>query len=222
MQNNDLDQYYLLSHQYAEAFDGNSDALFLELSEVPDSILETDDRLLLPLLLEHAERDEIINLALLAELIRGKGLFYRPYIKEHGDALELMLSQAIYLLDTDRVQTDRSIMWLVQSLYDTIFHQIRLNDWPEACAILYFELSNKILDTQYMPLYKETYIGYSYSQALYFIDMANLWFSGRKKEFLILWEKIEVQIKLGSGHKWDDTYWPDSYKKLTINGDSSD
>ena len=220
MQSKDLDRYHSLSHKYAGAFDGNADALLRELSEVFDSIVKTDARLLLPLILEHVERKEYINLALLAELIRGHGIFYWTYIKEYGYALEHMLHQAIYLLDTDIVWKDRSIMWFVQSLYDTIFHQVNLNDWPEGCAILYFKLSDKILEPQFMALYELKYIGESYSQALYFIDMANEWFAGRKQEFLILWKKIEEQIRIRSGYKWDDAWWPNSYNKLRINGDA--
>jgi hypothetical protein len=54
-----LDRYHSLSHKYAEAFDGNADALLGELSEVFDTIVKTDDRLLLPLILGHIERERV-------------------------------------------------------------------------------------------------------------------------------------------------------------------
>ncbi|SEW24754.1 hypothetical protein SAMN05428988_3560 [Chitinophaga sp. YR573] len=187
----------------------------LESIQMSEELVRFNSLALLQLLRIHAEQKEYRNLASLTEALRSNGFFYFDYIEEFGIALEIMLRQAISVFDNGELFSDHSLLWLPCGIYDIIFHQIRLLEYPPICSKLYFELSNRILDSKFMPLYEFEKDSYApYSQCLYFIEMADNWFADRGNEFLILWKKIDAQIRLGIGYPWLEDIWPATYMEF--------
>ncbi|NSL89253.1 hypothetical protein ECE50_020595 [Chitinophaga sp. Mgbs1] len=182
-------------------------------TEYSNEIIKQNSQALIQIIQQHAENKEYRNLAALAELLRSGGFFYFDYIEEFASILEMMLLQAVKVFDEEEVFKDHNVLWLPHTLYDIIFHQIGFDEYPPSCFELYFELSKRVLDPYFMRHY-ESGNNWSYNQCLYFIDMADHKFAKKPEYFFKLWELIEPQIKNGSEFRWDDEYWPTTYKEL--------
>lgn len=182
-------------------------------TEVTEELILQNSQSLIQIIRQHSENKEYRNLAALAELLRGKGFFYCDYIEEFGSILEMMLSEAVTVFDNEEVFKDPMVLWLPHALYDLIFHQISFDEYPPSCFELYFELSKRVLNPYFMPLYRNGN-DWSYQQCLYFIEAACRRFEEKTEYFFQLWELIELQIEKGNEYIWLDEYWPTTYREI--------
>lgn len=214
-----FDIYQTLCGQYssasiAEASDASTRvAAHKELMAFTQKLMEEHHDCLYELLRLHLNNNDLINLDLLAEITRGYGYFYGDYKPVYGNILPLMLTKATQLLeDKEAANNNWRIMSYVSTIYDIFFHQIRLEEgYPPVCAVLYFQLSYRILDPEWTPLYRSNE---GYSQSIYFLEMAVYWFRTREEEFWILWQKIEFLINTRQGMPWENRYWPEACREL--------
>ncbi|MBS0029872.1 hypothetical protein ACTJJ0_20535 [Chitinophaga sp. 22321] len=187
-----------------------------DIARLTAKLLIEDRNYLYRFLRLHGEKKDILNLALLAEITRAEGYFYYHDHYDNaascGDIVALFLTEAIELLNNGDVLNNLLIMWYISTVYDIIFHQVWLEEYPPLCASLYFQLSNRMLDPEWIPLYNITR---HYYHSLYFIDMAHHWFGKRPEEFMILSNKLISGIKDGLRNKHDYASWFDTYAELT-------
>lgn len=184
-------------------------AISPDVTQYTPEIVKENGQILIRIIQQHISNKEYSHLAALAEYLRGKGFFYFDYVDEMGTMLELMLSQAITIFDNEEVLRDHHLIWLPHGLYDLIFHQIRFEEYPPVCFELYFEMSKRVLDPHFMPLY-EVDQDWSYSMCLSFIDKADYEFAKEPAYFFQLWKLIQK----GNVFQWNENNWPDTYKEL--------
>lgn len=173
-------------------------------------IVQQNSRTLIQLIEKHAELKEYRHLACLAEFLRGEGFFYFDYIDEFATLLKMLLQLSIAVFETGEVFNDEFVLRLPLSVYDLIFHQIHFDEYPQACAKLYFDLSKTVLNDRFKPLYESS----EYDQCLYFIEMESHWFLERPDEFLELWWMIKRQMDERKGYTWLEEYWPAAYAEF--------
>lgn len=100
-------------------------------------------------------------------------------------------------------------------VYDIVFHQVRLDEYPAICAELYFKLSGEVMDEEFHQFYKSDISIEAYGNCIYFIQMADNWFSKREQEFIVLYEKMKPLINDDPDHL--EKPWVDRYKELNAN-----
>lgn len=210
MNNPDFSNYRQhLTEHLNTSVESNPD-LYLKMLSVVDNVIENDKHALFLLLKQHAREKEYEGLAFIAEYIRASGIFYQDYQEIFGEILDYMLVLAKNLLDTEEAFREPFIFIFISNSYDFIFHQVRFSKWPEGCAVHYFELTNRVLDVEFLTLCETGHT--RYGECLYFIDMADRYFFARDGEFMQLWKKIEEHIKLSQCQKWH--HWPETAKLL--------
>ena len=221
LDNHKLITYELLARRFV-APDGGPDrpeelneAISHQLTALISELIDLDRSYLLSIFQLHAKSNDLANLAFLIEYVRGQGFFYHDYVDVNGDILALILSEAITMTENARVFDDASLLSYVVQTYDTIFHQVHLSEYPDKCAALYFELTIRLLDTRFLKIHDNENVDSTYSSCLYFIGMADNWFSKRKDEFLQLWKKIETKKDVERIYVYFKEDWPDIYVQLS-------
>ncbi len=192
-----------------------SEAVSYQLTALISELIDLDRSYLLRIFQLHAKNNDLANLAFLIEYVRGQGFFYHDYVDVYGDILALILSEAVAMTENPSVFDDASILFYIVQTYDTIFHQVRLSEYPDKCSALYFELTTRLLDTRFLKIHDNENVAYNYSFCLYFIGMADNWFSTRKDEFLKLWKKIEAKKDVEKIYVYFKDDWPDLYVQMS-------
>ena len=159
----------------------------------------------------------IIYLAFLIEFARAQGFFYSDDEIEKEELLEIILLQALTLIENQPIENCHLSLWYILEVFDIIFHQINFTNFPEKFADLYFKLCTNLLDINFYVSQQNKNIQWLYDGCLYFLEMADGWFASRPKEFIFLWKQIESQINKTGGYAWEDDYWPAKYRALSIN-----
>lgn len=164
-------------------------------------------------LTESHQNNDIENLCKLVEHVRGEGLLYQDFHEKNVNLLESLLKISLDLIRNSVIHLSNRPWWFIMEVYDIVFHQVRLKEYPVICAELYFKLSKEVLDHQFHKFYERDSEIQSYGKCIYFILLANNWFSNRNKEFLLLYKKLEPLI----GNKPDhlEEPWINRYKELT-------
>jgi hypothetical protein len=221
LDNHKLITYELLARRFVAPDRGPdrpeelSEAISHQLTALISELIDLDRSYLLSIFQLHAKSNDLANLAFLIEYVRGQGFFYHNYVDVYGDILALILSVAITMTENARVLDDASLLFYVVQTYDTIFHQVRLSEYPGKCAALYFELTIRLLDTRFLKIHDNENVDSNYSSCLYFIGMADNWFSKRKDEFLQLWKKIETKKDVEELYVYFKKDWQDIYVQLS-------
>lgn len=154
------------------------------------------------------------TLSNLAENARGKGIFYGDVEEKHVTLFKLMLNISLDLLQQPEAFLSADIWSFIATCYDIHFHQIQLNEYPADTGGLFFELTRNVLQPAFYKLYTEAgSVQHWYNTCIYFIKMADGWFSTRKREFIDIYTLLQPWMN----HQDTDLneYWSDIYKDLT-------
>ena len=128
---------------------------------------------------------EIEKLCKLVEYVRAEGILYYDFPKQNAELLELLLKISIELTDNSDIFKSVVCWFVIEEVYDIIFHQVQLHEYPSEHSILYFELTKRVLNPKFHKLYRDSNENIaSYGICIYFIQMAFRWFSDREKKFL--------------------------------------
>jgi hypothetical protein len=200
-ENKKLLEYALLTAKY----NGNESELAREIYDLVREIETEDSFFLTNALRRHVEKNEVPSLCLIVEYVRAEGVLYQDYTEQHSKFLEIALSTATWLLNDFVRVSDGSTFFYINTLYDLIFHQVRLEEYSSYCASLYFKLSLELLDSKYYRYLNEKNDDYHF--CIYFIDMAHDWFSKRQEEFLVIKQKVDVFIDMNKSWGYFHEYW---------------
>lgn len=163
-------------------------------------------------LTESHQNNDIENLCKLVEHVRGEGLLYQDFHDKNVMLLESLLKISLDLTTNSVIHLSDRPWWFIMEVYDIIFHQVRLKEYPAIFADLYFKLSKEILDDKFHKFYKGYSEIQSYDKCIYFILMADNWFTNRNEEFLLLYKKLEPLIGNEPDHLEEP--WINRYKEL--------
>jgi hypothetical protein len=154
----------------------------------------------------------IDHLCQLIELVRGEGRLYGDFSEKNAELLELILSTSFEVVRSPLIYTSLKHWWFLEEVYDTVFHQVRLAEYPAKCAELYFMLSCEVLDEKFHKFYNSDDKIDSYGMCVYFIQMADGWFASRDSEFKAIFKKMQPLFSSGPDHLEEP--WLNRYKAL--------
>lgn len=166
---------------------------------------------------ESHKNHDIESLVKLIEHVRAEGILYQDFHEKNVKLLEDLFRISLDLLKDPVIHTSDRPWWFIMEVYDIVFHQVRMEKYSAICADLYFELSKEVLDNKFHKFYgrgRPDYMHY-YSMCIYFILMSDNWFAGRKKEFLVLYKKLNPLIDDEPDHL--EVPWINRHKELTTN-----
>jgi hypothetical protein len=165
--------------------------------------------------IQNGARDDLDHLCELVEHVRGQGILYQDFPEKNATLLELLLRTSLDLMKSPLIYSSDKPWWFIREVYDIIFHQVRLGEYPSICAELYFQLSKDVLDEKFHKFYERNSTVPSYGMCVYFIQMADGWFADREKEFLIVFQKMKPLFGEEPDHLEEP--WLNRYQKLNIN-----
>lgn len=163
-------------------------------------------------LIESYQNNDMDNLCKLVSHVRSEGLLYQDFYKENLNVIENLLKISLGLIRNPVIHLSDQPWWFIKEVYDSIFHQVRLGEYPVICADLYFKLSKEVLDDQFHKFYKRGSEIESYGVCIYFILIADNWFADRNEEFLFLYKRLEPLIGNAPDHLQEP--WINRYKEL--------
>ena len=149
--------------------------------------LKNDADFILNILQKNIDDKHIPTLDLVVEYIRRNGLLY----DQDSELLHALLTIGISIVESEKIFDDYFPSYIISQIYDIVFHQVSFSEELEKNKILYFNLTNQMLDKKFHELYHKEE---GFEHAIYFIMMTDGWFETRKEEFLILWEKIQYYL----------------------------
>lgn len=101
--------------------------------------------------------------------------------------------------------------WIVEQLYDIIFHQIDFKTENKESKKLYIELTLELLSDKYHPL---TGIQGSFDQSIYFIMLSDHIFADSEDTFNAIWQQIQFHLDTyGRTHHLSQN-WINTFNKL--------
>lgn len=142
---------------------------------------------------DSGNNNDLDRLCDLVEHVRAEGILYQDFHKENAILIEILLKNCINLLKETIIDKTNRSWWFISEVYDIIFHQVRLKEYPPICTTLYFELSKEVLESKFHRFWRDNDIP-SYRKCVYFIQMAYQWFANRNEEFLVLYKNMKPLI----------------------------
>lgn len=161
-------------------------------------------------------QNDLNQLGILIERVRAEGVLYPDYQEQQGALVERILQIALDLVKGPLVLDSPEPWWFINQVYDVVFHQVQLAEYPPVCARLYLALSLEVLHPRFHPFHNDPAKSAYHYRNVYFIQMSG-WFFNRKDDFLALHEPMSRLIGDGKDDLEED--WMDRYRQFTSGDD---
>lgn len=127
----------------------------------------------------------------LLETVRAEGML----LKQNSDLLKTILQIGTVFTNSPLILHDDFLIWYLRTIYDIVFHDIKLIDEPEEIRLLFFELTLELLNERYRILLERDGNTGNYGIIVYFILMCRWQFKDRKEEFLQLYDLAKYHLQ---------------------------